>query len=101
MPTGTRDWKTGVPEVRSKISSVPLGVFSAKRVIPSGEVAKGRTGPDSKATKAGPVEEAETFRGHDSNPAHVSRARATKAAKMFLGVVISPRLFYANLELRK
>src|SRR5208283_5230745 len=54
-PTGTRYRKDGDPEVRSKTSSVPLGVFTAKSVLPSADIASGRTCPLSNSTNAGPV----------------------------------------------
>ena len=57
-PTRTRPVHTGAPEVKSKISSVPLGALAANSVFPSGDIASGRTGPLSNSTNAGPVDAA-------------------------------------------
>jgi hypothetical protein len=79
-PTGTRARKTGEPCVRSKISSVPLGVLTAKRRDRSGEIATGRTGPLSKAMKEGPVEEAATCLDKRPKDAH-AKMMTTKKTK--------------------
>ena len=71
-PTGTRYSKTGNPEVRSKTSSVPLGVLTANSVLPSGDIATGRTWPLSNSTNEGPAEAAETDLSL-KNPAHQRR----------------------------
>src|SRR5258708_2401054 len=43
-----------------KISRVPFGVFTANNLLPSGDMAMGRTCPLSNSTKEGPLEAAET-----------------------------------------
>src|SRR5580698_5222011 len=76
-PTGTRNFTVGLPEVRSKTSSVPFGVFTAKRVVPSGEIARGLTWPLSNSTKGGPVDDAETRERFNAKIATIS-ARAAR-----------------------
>jgi hypothetical protein len=49
-PTGTEcSWRS-LPPATANTSSRLAGVLVAKRRLPSGERASGRTGPDSKAT---------------------------------------------------
>src|ERR1700733_11994701 len=85
-PTGTRNFIVGLPEVRSKTSSVPLGVFTAKSVVPSGDIARGRTWPLSNSTNGGPVDEAETVARFTANAsARAPRAKAQRRAEKYAG----------------
>src|SRR5580658_3075089 len=86
-PTGMRNFIVGLPEVRSKTSSVPLGVFTAKSVVPSGDIARGRTWPLSNSTNGGPVEEAETVARFTANArsARAPRAKAQRRAEKLAG----------------
>ena len=83
-PTGTRIFEAGNPEVRSKTSSVPLGVLTANSVLPSGDMASGRTGPLSNSTNAGPVDAAEAtcrpknWRPASARPRSAARARGQR-----------------------
>src|ERR1017187_9097682 len=79
-PTGTRYRKLGNPEVRPKTSSVPLGVLTANRVLPSADIASGRTCPLSNSTKPGPVEAdcAETGFDRMSQPPKQNKPAAAK-----------------------
>jgi hypothetical protein len=79
-PTGTRLTKTGVPEVRSKISRVPLGVLTAKSVVPSGDIARGRTWPLSNSTNGGPVDAAAARVIRNSLETQAARAAARASA---------------------
>ena len=82
MPTGTRPWKTTPAGVMLNISSVPLGVFTANSMVPSGDIAMGRTGPLSNSTNEGPVEEAATGVALRDAPMSASRVRRKTEARM-------------------
>src|ERR1700722_16847946 len=73
-PTGMRNFRLGLPAVRSKTSSVPLGVFTANRVVLSCDIAIGRTCPLSNSTNGGPVEDAATVARLSANMTTIASA---------------------------
>ncbi len=83
-PTATRYCNIGMPEERSKTSSDPFGVLTAKRNCPL--VASGRTWPASNSTNDGPEEDADTWVRASSTPTATTRlamtARLTTTAKV-------------------
>jgi hypothetical protein len=53
MPTGTRAKGVSPDDDMLNISSVPLGVFTANNLVWSGDMASGRTRPDSNSMNEG------------------------------------------------
>src|ERR1700731_3760978 len=84
IPTGTRDCKVNPAAVMLKTSSAPLGVFTANRVVPSGDIAIGRTCPLSNSTNEGPADAPETEAGKNSAQVSAHRASSQSATAHLL-----------------
>jgi hypothetical protein len=75
-----------------KTSSAPFGVFTANRVVPSGDIAMGRTCPLSNSTKEGPVDAPETEEGKNSAQVSMHRAISQSATAHVLSLSVGSEI---------
>src|SRR5689334_8539461 len=83
MPTGTRVCNASPAVVMLKISKAPFGVFTANSLVPSGDMAMGRTWPLSNSTKEGPLDEPATEAGKKSAHVNTQTANNPRASAHF------------------